>query len=132
MDEGIGSKRIIIRRTSGLAIASKVLGISGIVLWFLTFGIPGFIGLPLGIAALVQIHKSGGTATGRGMAIAGIITSSIPVAGFIFLFLLPLVFAFKVPSFDFGLFDRIETVRLFRCFISATAVILGQGHGSPQ
>ena len=65
MDEGIGSKRIIIRRTSGLAIASMVLGISGIVLWFLTFGIPGFIGLPLGIAALVQIHKSGGTATGR-------------------------------------------------------------------
>jgi len=53
--------------TSGMAIASLVLGICGF------FCVTPLIGLGLGIAALAQISKT--RQPGRGMAIAGIILS---------------------------------------------------------
>jgi ABC-type dipeptide/oligopeptide/nickel transport system permease component len=53
--------------TNGMAIASLVLGICGF------FCVTPFIGLGLGIAALVQTSKT--RQAGRGMAIAGIILS---------------------------------------------------------
>ncbi len=53
--------------TSGLAIASLVLGILGF----------GLIGLILGIVALSQINKSDGEIGGKGLAIGGIITSVV-------------------------------------------------------
>jgi hypothetical protein len=55
--------------TSGLAIASLVLGICGF------FCVTPFIGIPLGIAALSKIGRTGGS--GKGMATAGIILSSL-------------------------------------------------------
>lgn len=55
-------------KTSGLAIASLVLGI---------LGCTSIIGLVLGIIALVRINDSRGTLGGRGVAIAGICVSSI-------------------------------------------------------
>lgn len=58
-------------RTSGMAIASLVLGVLGIVFTLLT-AIPGLI---LGIVALVQIKGSGRQLTGSGLAIAGIVLS---------------------------------------------------------
>lgn len=54
--------------TSGMAIASLVLGICGF------FCVTPFVGLGLGIAALVQTSKTG--RPGKGMAIAGVILSS--------------------------------------------------------
>src|ERR1035437_4067181 len=51
-------------KTSGMAIASLVLGILGIC------GITALVGLILGIVALVKINRSGGRLSGQGLAIA--------------------------------------------------------------
>jgi len=67
-------------KTSGLAIASLVCGISGIV----TCGVSAIAGLILGIVALSKIGKSGGKIGGRGLAIAGIVVSAcMIVVGFL-------------------------------------------------
>jgi hypothetical protein len=55
-------------RTSGLAIASLVTG-----LFFWCWVLPGIVSIVLGHVALESIEDSGGTKTGRGMAIAGIV-----------------------------------------------------------
>ena len=60
-------------KTSGLAIASLILGICG----FCTLGITGVIGLILGIVALSTIRKERGRLRGNGLAIAGIIVSCV-------------------------------------------------------
>jgi len=60
-------------RTSGMAIASLVLGILG----YFLFGVPALVGLALGIVSLVQINGSQGRLGGRGLAIAGICVSSL-------------------------------------------------------
>jgi prepilin-type processing-associated H-X9-DG protein len=62
--------------TSGLAIASLVLGIIGLFLC----GIGEIVGLVLGIVALVKINQSGGALRGRGLAIAGIVLSGLSFA----------------------------------------------------
>lgn len=56
-------------RTSGMAIASLILGIVGFSLFAIIFG----------IIALSQIKKSNGLVTGKGMAIAGIILGIIAI-----------------------------------------------------
>jgi hypothetical protein len=58
-------------RTSGLAIASLVLGIAGPC----TIGLGSILGLILGIVGLVKIGKSAGQLGGRGLAIAGLAVS---------------------------------------------------------
>jgi len=58
-------------KTSGMAIASLVLGILGFC------GITAIAGLILGIAAQVKINKSGGRLKGSGLAIGGIVVSGI-------------------------------------------------------
>ena len=60
-------------KTSGLAIASLVLGIAGLC----TVGLGSIAGVILGIAALVRIGRSGGQLAGRGLAIGGIIASIV-------------------------------------------------------
>jgi hypothetical protein len=65
-------------KTSGLAIASLVLGILGMC------GITALLGLILGIVSLVKINRSGGRLSGQGLAIAGIC-----VSGFMLLFSIP-------------------------------------------
>lgn len=55
-------------RTSGLAVASLVTG-----LFFWCWVVPGIVAIVLGHLALESIEDSGGTKTGRGMAIAGIV-----------------------------------------------------------
>jgi hypothetical protein len=64
-------------RTSGLAIASLVLGVLGFC------GITGLAGLILGILALAQIRRSAGTVKGTGLAVAGIIVSAVMLAALI-------------------------------------------------
>src|SRR5207302_2630522 len=66
-------------KTSGLAIASLVLGALG----WLTFGITALPGLVLGIVALVVIHRSRSGLRGTGLAIAGTVVSGV------FLLILP-------------------------------------------
>jgi len=60
-------------KTSGLAIASLILGICG----FCTFGITGIVGLILGIVGLIAISKSAGQLKGGGLAAAGIVVSAV-------------------------------------------------------
>lgn len=60
-------------KSSGMAIAAMVLGIMSIFTCALT-AVPAII---LGIVSLVRIEKSGGSLTGRGFAIAGIIVPSV-------------------------------------------------------
>src|SRR5262249_10774448 len=66
-------------KTSGLAIASLILGI----LTFPTAGLAGIAGLILGIIALVRISDGKGRLRGKGMAIGGVVLSGL------FLLLLP-------------------------------------------
>jgi hypothetical protein len=61
-------------RTSGLAVASLVTG-----LFFWCFLVPGIVAIVLGHVALDQIDRSGGTVTGRGMAVAGIVLGWIGI-----------------------------------------------------
>jgi phosphate/sulfate permease len=63
-------------KTSGLAIASLVLGIFG----FLTCGVSALVGLILGIAGLVAIKKHSDQLRGQGLAVAGLVVSAISVA----------------------------------------------------
>lgn len=76
-------------KTSGLAIASLVLGILG----FFSCGLTALVGLILGIVALGQVKKSNGTLTGQGIALAGTIISAI-----FLLFMVPLGAAIFLPA----------------------------------
>ena len=58
-------------KTSGLAIASLILGLLGFC------GLTALIGLILGIIGMVQINKSEGRLKGQGLAIAGVIVSAV-------------------------------------------------------
>jgi len=60
-------------RTSGMAIASLVLGVLSFCLSILT-GLPAII---LGIISLNKINKSRGELTGQGLAIGGLVTGGI-------------------------------------------------------
>lgn len=61
---------------SGLAIASLILGIIGLLSGWLIFGgVLGLVGVILGIVALVKVKN--GTASGKGMAIGGIVTGAL-------------------------------------------------------
>jgi len=74
--------------TSGLAIASLVLGVLGI----LSCGITALVGLALGIVALVRINRSRGAQKGQGVAIAGVVVSAV------FLLVLPVGAALLLPA----------------------------------
>jgi prepilin-type processing-associated H-X9-DG protein len=74
-------------KTSGMAIASLVLGILGMC------GITAVAGLILGIVSLVKINRSGGRLAGQGLAIAGICLS-----GFMLLVSIPFMAAMTVPA----------------------------------
>ena len=85
--------------TSGKAIASLILGLVSIVGMCLT-GIPGLI---LGIMGLSDVGKSGGRLGGKGLAICGIVFSSL---GILWSVVVPIV---AVPVFMIG--PAVEQVR---------------------
>jgi hypothetical protein len=62
--------------TNGMAIAAMVCGICG----FLCL-VPGLVGIILGVVSLPQIKRS--QQSGRGMAIAGIVTGSLWILAFV-------------------------------------------------
>ena len=67
-------------RTNGLAIASMVLGIVGILLFWL-YAIPSIIAVVFGHVAVSQIRRRGGQ--GWGLAVAGIATGYAGIAFFL-------------------------------------------------
>jgi len=75
-------------KTSGLAIASLVLGISGLF----TCGIGSIVGLILGIVAMSQVKKSNGLVGGYGIALAGTIISAV------FFLMIPIDVAMLLPA----------------------------------
>jgi prepilin-type processing-associated H-X9-DG protein len=79
----------VVARTSGLAIASFVLGI----LSFCTFFTTGIVAIILGIISLVKIGKSSGQLKGNGFAIAGIV---VPAASAVFM--IPLMLGILMPA----------------------------------
>lgn len=79
-------------KTSGLAVASLVCGLLGL----LTCGLGAIVGLILGIVGLMRIRQSGGALGGEGLAVAGIVVSGaslvigaalgLPVLGMLIIF----------------------------------------------
>jgi uncharacterized membrane protein len=71
------------KNVKGMAIASMVLGIVGIVFSFFCYPI-GFIcalvGLPLGAVAKAQISKGTASREGNGQAVTGIVLGIITLA----------------------------------------------------
>jgi Domain of unknown function (DUF4190) len=68
-------------RNNGLAVASMVLGIVGI-LFFVFFAIVPALALIFGLVSHSQIRQSAGTQGGSGMAVAGIVLGAVGVALF--------------------------------------------------
>src|SRR5436190_10270893 len=64
------------QRTNGFAIASLVLGI-------VNMGIGSILALIFGYKAKREIDESGGTQTGRGLAVAGIVLGYVGIAMFV-------------------------------------------------
>ncbi len=79
-------------RPSGLAIASLVLGILGLIscMFGVVFALPALV---LGIVALVKINKTGGLLQGRALALAGLIM------GGVVLVMMPMMAALAIPGF---------------------------------
>lgn len=70
-----------VQRTSGLAIASMVLGIVSLACGGLGFLlIPPILAVIFGNVALDRVAEGGGLVKGRGMAIAGIVLGWIGIA----------------------------------------------------
>ncbi|HEX9816425.1 MAG TPA: DUF4190 domain-containing protein [Candidatus Thermoplasmatota archaeon] len=67
--------------TNGMAVASLVLGIIGLILWPVAF-----IALTLGIVGKVQTNKTG--QPGGGLAVAGIVLGTLVIIIGIFIFML--------------------------------------------
>ncbi|MGH9486079.1 MAG: DUF4190 domain-containing protein [Terriglobales bacterium] len=78
--------------TNGMAIASLVLGI----MWLYWLG--SILAIVFGHVALAQIRRSGGSSTGRGMAIAGLVLGYVGVA----MAILIIVLALSLPMFMHG------------------------------
>jgi prepilin-type processing-associated H-X9-DG protein len=83
---------IVPAKTSGMAIASLVLGILGIVSCGITLIVSAPIGLILGIVAMNKISKNQGQFRGKGLALAGIITSGVSFL------MIPILAAMLLPA----------------------------------
>lgn len=99
-------------RTSGLAIASLILGILGLICFPVVFSV---IGLILGIMALSAIARSGNRLQGQGMAVAGTILSGIGVL------LIPVIAAILFPVFS----QAREKARTATCMSNVKQLGLG-------
>jgi hypothetical protein len=78
----------VIRPSQGLALASMITAIAGLVFGFWCFGpLPGIAALIMGLIALSQIKKTPDKVGGRPFAVAGVIIGGINIAFYILLFL---------------------------------------------
>ena len=77
-------------QTNSLAIVSLVCGIISLPMLICCYGLPfNVIAIITGIIAVGQINKAPTTMTGKGLAIAGIVTG---IVSFLLLFVMVLVF----------------------------------------
>jgi competence protein ComGC len=83
-----------VAKTAGMATTSLVLGVLSFVCFGPLTGIPAII---CGHMARNKIRHSGGTLTGEGMALAGLITGYVNLA--LMIFLIPLLAAIAIPNF---------------------------------
>jgi hypothetical protein len=70
------------RATNGMAVASLVLGLVGLVTFWL-LAIPPILALVFGLVGRSQIKMSGGAQEGDGLAIAGIVTGIVGMVIFV-------------------------------------------------
>jgi Domain of unknown function (DUF4190)/Uncharacterised protein family UPF0547 len=77
--------RPVVAKTNGMAIASLVLGI----VW--VYWVGSILALVFGYMAKKQIDESGGTQSGRGMAVAGIVLGWVGVGTASLFFVLLLI-----------------------------------------
>jgi Domain of unknown function (DUF4190) len=73
--------------SQGLAMASMIVGLSGIVLFGCFGPVPGIVALILGISALSQINKSPDKYTGKPYATAGVIIGALTLAFYVLIFI---------------------------------------------
>jgi hypothetical protein len=77
------------QKNNGMAIASLVLSLVGIIPCFWVLQVPGLLGIIFGFVGRGQIRRSGGTQKGNGMALAGIVIGIVLiVAAVLFVVLL--------------------------------------------
>lgn len=88
MSSAVGGVPVGPAKTSGLAIASLVLGCCG----FVSCGLAGLLGLIFGLVGMSKIKASQGRLTGWGMALAGTIISVVS------LLLIPIFAAMLLPA----------------------------------
>lgn len=98
----------------GMAMASLIIGILSI-LTLSCFGVGALTGLVLGIVALLRANKEPSVFGGKGMAIGGIVTSSlavlmIPVAGIIAAIAIPSLLRARVSANESATIGDIRTV----------------------
>jgi hypothetical protein len=81
-------------KTAPLAIWSLVLGILSLTCFYILTAVPAVI---CGHIAWSRVKRSGGMLSGKGLALAGLITGYIGIA--MSLFVLPLMLAIAIPNF---------------------------------
>ena len=72
-----------IPKPSGFAVASLVLGILGLFLSWITFGIPSMLAVVFGHVGVSRVRR--GVGDGRGMAISGMVLGYLVIALFLVL-----------------------------------------------
>jgi hypothetical protein len=72
-----------IPKPSGFAVASLVLGILGLFLSWITFGIPSMLAVVFGHVGISRVRR--GVGDGRGMAISGMVLGYLVIALFLVL-----------------------------------------------
>ncbi len=111
-------------KTSGLAIASLVLGICGIF----TCGLTAIVGLILGIVGLCAINKRAEQLKGKGLAIAGIVTSAI---GIVLIPFIAILMALLMPALSSARTQARRTVSMtyVKQICLATAMYCDENEG---
>ena len=92
-------------KTSGLAIASLVCGLSGVILPLFFNSVAAVI---TGHMAKKEINASNGTITGGGMATAGLVLGWIQIALFILAVVVIAFLAVSAPSLN-SIFNQISS-----------------------
>ncbi len=98
-------------QTNGMAIASLILGIVGLILGVLFLFIPNILAIVFGHVASSQIKNSQGAQTGQGMAVAGLIMGYfivvIGVVGILAAIAIPAYQAYSTQTALNGIDDKL-------------------------
>jgi len=114
LDDASGNEATAPARISGFAIASLICGCAGV----LTSGVSAFVGLVLGIIAMMQIIINPRQLKGMGMAISGVVVSLIIVAGMTALVIFSHGSAHNSPSISN---NRTTDLSIYKDFIFTAA-----------